>query len=138
MAGISLGSFPRNQRFERSGAAIRPLHTGFLALSSLMLFLALNRFGLDLMRIGSSWILYALSFLNGYITGSYYRVIVSSSYVESEGRVPAVYYSTDLLGASLGGLTGGFFLLPIAGIRATLLLMAAIHLMALFTIRIKK
>ncbi|MBN2185791.1 MAG: hypothetical protein JW746_10755 [Candidatus Krumholzibacteriota bacterium] len=138
MTGISLGSSFRNPGSERPSAAVRFLHISFLILSAALVFLVLNSAGLDLMRIASRWILYAFSFLNGFITGSYYRVIVSSSYIENERSVPAVYYSTDLFGASLGGLIGGFFLLPVAGIRSTLLLMAAIHLMALFTIRIRE
>ncbi|MBN2071330.1 MAG: hypothetical protein JW814_07735 [Candidatus Krumholzibacteriota bacterium] len=136
MAGISLGSSGKSMAGKRPASSVRKLHIGFLLTTGVLFALLTGRAGQGMISLAGPIVFYAASFAGGILTGSYYRTVVSLSYDEEKRSVPAVYYSTDLLGATLGGLTGGFFLLPVAGVLSTLVLIAAIHLFAAITIRI--
>ena len=128
MAGASLGaSSGWNMAGWKAGRWIRILHISFMILAlSLLVYIFLSAKGV-FPTAGRSHLFYLASFISGVITGSYYRVIVHSSFQEVGGPVPAVYYSWDLFGACLGGLIGGFLLLPLSGISSTLLLLVIIH-----------
>jgi hypothetical protein len=128
MAGASTGAAARTMGGLRTGGALRMLHGGFVVLALLVpLWLEVAGSGAIPHVLGAAGFLF-ISFAGGYLTGSYYRIIVDRAYPGCSGAPPAVFYSWDLIGAGLGGLLGGAVVLPLAGIYGSVVIVVVVHL----------
>ena len=76
-------------------------------------------------------IIFSVLFLTALFTGYQYGVVV-----QNNGKAVVSAYSADLFGAALGSFLPVIFLIPELGLYNTLLVLAILHLLALF--RLKK
>jgi predicted membrane-bound spermidine synthase len=113
------------------GSSLKRLHAGFIALSiALVLWSALLRL-LNLSYAAGSAVFLLCAASGGFLTGSYYPIVVRTAFREDAGDVPATLYAWDVFGACVGGMTGGLIFFPVFGLAGTALFIALVHVLAL-------
>lgn len=127
MAGASAGGRNRLVDGRRRGEALRLHHLLYIA--AILTFAAVGwSIGRNILQ---GWhvlaVFYLYSFLNGLITGSYYRSAVRSVSPGRIRRSPALIYASDLFGACAGSLLGGSLIISLSGISWSLVLLLVIH-----------
>lgn len=90
-------------------------HILFILLTMLNLLWVRAESGSRIGFAAASALFYAASFGGGFLTGIFYRSVVSSVLEKLEGSEPAVFYAWDMFGACVGGLLGGVVLYPLSG-----------------------
>jgi len=71
------------------------------------------------------------SLMAGFLTGMFYRAVVSTVLESSPDEQPAVFYAWDMFGACLGSVLGGVFLFPVFGIAGAVAAILFLHLAGL-------
>ncbi|MCD6379445.1 hypothetical protein J7M07_03240 [bacterium] len=128
MAGISLGTWSGYKRAFRLAKNPKLIHAAFILFS---VFYILWLFVIGKINIGiiaCSTGFSAASFIGGFFTGMFYRVVVSSVLDRLNNQEPAIFYAWDMFGACVGGLLGGIFIYPFSGSIGTIYLFVFIHL----------
>lgn len=129
MGGAAAGAAISVRRAHLRNGDLRLVHGGFVILS--LILLAWYRFPhwQALLHIGAGGFFHLLSGLGGFLTGSYYPMVVRTAYRDESGP-PALFYAYDLFGAAVGGMLGGLVIFPMTGVVGTVSLIACIHLAA--------
>jgi spermidine synthase len=127
MAGAALGAFRALARRAVGARELRLIHLGFIALAC-----ALSAWSLLAGRINPGLALGSAVFLlfsacGGFLTGSYYTIVVRTAYPESGSAVPAIFYAWDVLGACVAGIVGGVVFFPVMGLAGTAACIVLIH-----------
>jgi spermidine synthase len=130
MAGAALGALVSIRHSAWGARRLRLNHGAFAALAvGLPAWTVLVRHATLSYPLGSLGFL-ACALSGGFLTGSYYPVVVRTAYREDGSSVPATFYAWDLFGACAGGLMGGLILFPFIGIGGTVLCIVLVHAMA--------
>ena len=131
MAGAAAGSFAaiRHAGWERK--ALRRMHVGFALLAAVPAIWAavLRSWGLEAGY--GSLPYFAVAGCAGFLTGSYYAVVVRTAFTDGGKRIPALFYAWDLFGACAGGWLGGMLLFPSVGLAGAALCISLMHALAL-------
>jgi spermidine synthase len=133
MAGASLGAW---RFYGKRGAGRKEclaIHAGFIVLAGVLpaWTLILRHAALGY-AVGSAGFL-LVSLGGGFLTGSYYAVVVRTAFPEGGSAVPATFYAWDVFGACAAGLVGGVVFFPVVGLVGTACCIAGLHaLTALF------
>jgi len=131
MAGAALGAFVSMRHEGWGGSRLRRLHAGFIALSILLvLWSTLLRF-LSLSYAAGSAVFLLCAASGGFLTGSYYPIVVRTAFREDAGEVPATLYAWDVFGACAGGMMGGLIFFPVFGLAGSALFIVLVHVLAL-------
>jgi spermidine synthase len=131
MAGAALGSYVSIRNEEWGKRRLRELHGAFIGLSILLaLWSTLLRY-MNLPYAAGSAVFLLCAAMGGFLTGSYYPIVVRTAFREDAGAVPAVFYAWDMFGACAGGVTGGLIFFPVLGVAGTALFIALVHMLAL-------
>jgi predicted membrane-bound spermidine synthase len=131
MMGAASGAYVSMRHKGWGGSSLKRLHAGFIALSiALVLWSALLRL-LNLSYAAGSAVFLLCAASGGFLTGSYYPIVVRTAFREDAGDVPATLYAWDVFGACVGGMTGGLIFFPVFGLAGTALFIALVHVLAL-------
>ncbi len=140
MAGISIGTWSTYKipfKFSRDPQGI---HAAFIIFSFFYVIwlLVIGRVAIGIITGSIAFI--AASFIGGFLTGIFYRVVVSSTLDRLTNQQPAVFYAWDMFGACVGGILGGIFIYPFSGSPGAIALFVFIHIssMLLLTRKWKK
>ena len=136
MAGIGIGAW--------AGVAWKP-HSSKRVLAGAFLVSAVTYLGLVLLihefrhtlifRNGWEWLFYAAAVASGILAGFEFPLANDLYLKKAHGTRAGAVYAADLFGASLGALVTAGFLIPVWGIRRTLILLIGLNAMiALFLI----
>lgn len=130
MAGAAAGALVSMKHQEWGARRLKLIHGAFMALA-----VALPAWTALLRQVHASYPLGSAGFFvctvcGGFLTGSYYPVVVRTAYPEDGSSVPATFYAWDILGACVGGMTGGLIFFPVIGIGGTVLCIVLIHALA--------
>ncbi len=119
MAGLSAGAFSINKIRIRKQLTLSFLYTCW-AFAILALFLSLRGIG---KTDYAEFILYLYFLICGFLTGGAYPLLAQNLLLNNfkGSSVAVAIYSADLIGAFLGTLACGIFLIPFLGIPSTLL-----------------
>jgi spermidine synthase len=131
MAGAAAGAFASVKRERWGTGALRRIHVGFILLAGAPALWGalLGRAGVSSLSGGIPFFL--IAGCGGWLTGSYYGIVVRTAFPDGGGGVPAAFYAWDVLGACAGGLLGGMLLFPTIGLAGTALCVALMHALAL-------
>ncbi len=138
MAGVSIGTWSTARGGPRILRSPYLLHFLF-AFFAVVIFLWM-RMTAELDYEAASAGFFAASLIGGFITGAFYRVVVSSALERMDGAQPAVFYAWDMFGACIGGLIGGIIVYPLSGMAGMTVFIVFIHVLAaiILTSRWKK
>lgn len=129
MAGASLGAWRSFERAVRARRDLLAIHIGFMILAGVLplwtLALRHAAFGY---AVGSAGF-FLVSLGGGFLTGSYYAIVVRHAFPEGGSAVPATFYAWDVFGACAAGLVGGVVFFPVVGLAGTALCIALIHVL---------
>ncbi len=126
MGGAAIGAAITARRVNPRVRELRIVHAGFVLLSLLLAAWHLFPAHQALLQIGTGGFLHILSALGGFLTGSYYPLVVRTAFRRGSGP-PALFYAYDLFGAAAGGMLGGLVIFPMAGVWGVVSLIACIH-----------
>ena len=129
MGGAAAGAAVTARRADPRAGDLRIVHAGFVLLS--LLLVARLPAQQPLIDGYAGWFFHMLSALGGFLTGSYYPLVVRTAFRAGDGP-PALFYAYDLFGAAVGGMLGGLVIFPMAGVWGVVTLMACIHIGASF------
>ena len=131
MAGAAVGAFATVKRERWGRSALKTIHLGFVFLAAApVLWAALLR-GFGISSASGSLPFFAIAGCAGFLTGSYYGIVVRTAFPDGGRYVPAAFYAWDVFGACVGGLLGGMLLFPAIGLAGTALCIALMHALAL-------
>jgi predicted membrane-bound spermidine synthase len=85
----------------------------------------------NLSYAAGSAIFFLCAGVGGFLTGSYYPIVVRTAFRAHAKEVPATFYAWDIFGACAGGMTGGLIFFPVLGLAGTVLFIVLVHLLAL-------
>jgi len=131
MAGISAGTLFSQYSGKRVWKNGRMIHLALMALAALH-FLWITRVtgeGAGIIAGTAGFIIFSL--LAGFLTGMFYRAVVSEVLETAGGEQPAVFYAWDMFGGCVGSILGGVFLFPVFGLRGALAVILFLHLASL-------
>jgi spermidine synthase len=127
MAGISAGTLyaGRSDRAVWKSGAILHLILVILALLHYGWARMITEAGAGITPGTAGFIIF--SFLTGFLTGLFYRAVVSSVLEPAGGEQPAVFYAWDMFGACLGSIIGGVLIFPVHGVMGATAVILFLH-----------
>jgi spermidine synthase len=130
MAGAAAGALVSMRHEEWGARGLKLIHGAFMVLAVM-----LPAWTTVLRHVHLSYALGSLGFLvcavcGGFLTGSYYPIVVRTAYPEDGSSVPATFYAWDIFGACVGGMTGGLIFFPVIGVGGTVFCIVLIHAFA--------
>jgi len=126
MGGAAAGAAFSSERRNPGRRELRLVHGGFVLLALLLLVSYRLPDREMLMRISGGGFFHILSGLGGFVTGSYYPMVVRTAFRRGSGP-PAVFYAYDLFGAAVGGMLGGLVLFPLSGLTGIAVLIVSVQ-----------
>ena len=128
MAGISLGSLGAAKRPGLFAKNPKIIHAVFIlfSLAYIVWLFVIGKFNIGIITGSMGFI--TASFFGGFLTGIFYRIVVSSVLDKLKNQEPAVFYAWDMFGACIGGLFGGIIVYPFSGSSGTISIFVFIHL----------
>jgi hypothetical protein len=127
MAGASLGAWRSLARARTGRRDLLAIHLGFVILAgALPVWTAVLRHAVLGVSVGSAGF-FLVSLCGGFLTGSYYAIVVRHAFPDGGAAVPATFYAWDVFGACAAGLVGGVVFFPVVGLAGTVGCIALIH-----------
>jgi spermidine synthase len=127
MAGVALGAIVSMRHDVWGSARLWLIHGCFASLAAVLAAWTAVLLHAHLSYVAGSAGFAFCACCGGFLTGSYYPIVVRTAYRDDEGAVPATFYAWDLFGACLGGITGGIIFFPCIGIVGTVACIVLVH-----------
>ena len=130
MAGAAIGAYLLLRLDGQRKRQLATMHAAFVAGIGVFLILSRGISNGNIPYPAGISVFMGVSFAAGFLTGSYYPVVLSLA-LKDKGMVPSEYYAWDLFGACVGGATGGVLFFPIMGVVWTGISLMVAHLAAM-------
>ncbi|MGM0485096.1 MAG: hypothetical protein ACQERI_11145, partial [Candidatus Krumholzibacteriota bacterium] len=131
MAGISAGTLYSQLREKQLWKNGRLIHAALMALAVAHFVWVRRVTGAGAGIAAGTAGFISFSLLGGFLTGMFYRAVVSTVLETAVGEQPAVFYAWDMFGACLGSILGGVLLFPVFGINGAVAAILFLHLAGL-------
>jgi spermidine synthase len=131
MAGAACGALLSMRRQGWGRRSLRMIHAGFILVAGALALWPVFLGYLSLSYAAGSFLCMLFAVSGGFLTGAYYPIVVRGAFEEDGGAAPATFYAWDVLGACVGGITGGILFFPMIGLAGTALFIAFVHVSAL-------
>jgi hypothetical protein len=130
MAGAAVGAIASIRHVEWGAGRLRLIHGACMGLTVVLpawtIFLGHVHLSYPLGSLG----FFACAACGGFLTGSYYPIVVRTAYPGPRQATPATFYAWDIFGACAAGLTGGIIFFPVVGVAGTVACIVLIHAFA--------
>ena len=131
MAGISLGTLSAAKRPALFAKGPKIIHAAFIlfSITYIVWLYVIGKINIGIITGSMGFVI--ASFIGGFLTGIFYRIVVSSVLDKLTNQEPAVFYAWDMFGACIGGLFGGIIVYPFSGSLGTIFIFVFIHIASL-------